>query len=192
MNRRSDDLYVDVGVLANLCVADAAAQILAALPYRCMLLSGMQDMRYPIDDGGTNAGDPDSDEEGKVRHVEVRTLVDKGALHMCPAWDTDHMKLVVELSDRFSDRAAHLVAWAVLQGGMIGSDDQRTRRLTEEFFPEIRLLTTPQLIQLWQLTTGLSDDEASVVIRQIRHRAFFTPTTSDPLRAWWQSHQDDR
>lgn len=191
MNRIPDDMYVDCGVLANLCVADAAAQILATLPYRCVLLPNMLNLCYPIDDDASDPGDLNVEEE-RVRYVEVRTLVDEGRLHMCPTWDSDHMQLVVELSDRFSDSAARLIAWALARGGAVGSDDQRTRRLTEEFFPEIRLVTTPQLIQLWQQTTGLSDDEARVIIRQIRRRAFFSPAASDPLRGWWLSHLENQ
>src|SRR6266849_7785248 len=98
-----DDLYLDGGVLANLCVADEAAQILSALPYRCVLLPDMLNRRYPINDAVPATAETNVNEEANVRHVEVRTLVDRGMLHLCPAWDTDHMRLVVELSDRLSD-----------------------------------------------------------------------------------------
>jgi hypothetical protein len=101
------------------------------------------------------------------------------------------MRLVVELSDRLSDRIAHLAAWALLCGGVIGSDDRRTKRLIEEYFPEIPLVTTPHLIHLWQQTTGLPDDDATLVIQQIRHRAYFVPSESDPFHDWWLSHLDD-
>lgn len=191
INRIPDSLYVDGGVLANLCVADNAAEILAALPYHCMLLPDMLHTCYPIDNATHGAGNP-GDEEEHTQYVEVRVLVDQGVLHMCPTWDSDHMQFVVGLTDRFSDRAAHIVAWALVRGGAVGSDDPRTRRLTQEFFPEIRLVTTPELIQLWQHTTGVPADETRTVIQQIRQRAFFAPAASDPLHAWWLSHLENQ
>lgn len=190
MNSKADCLYVDGGVLANLCVAENIAEILAVLPYQCMLLPSMLHLRYPINDDASSDTSVPGDEEERARYVEVQTLVNYGSLHMCPAWDSDHMQLVVGLTDRFSDRAAHLVAWALVSGGAVGSDDPRTRRLIEEFFPDIRLVTTPELIQHWQVTEAVPDDEARAVIQEIRHRAFFTPATCDPLRAWWLSHLD--
>ena len=195
----SDSLYLDGGVLANLCVADSVAQILAAVPYRPVLLSDMLNRSYPISNAapadvepGANTGNGEIEIEGAdVRHVAVRTLVDRGVFHMCPAWDSEHVRLVVELSDRLSDRTAHLAAWALLCGGAIGSDDRRTKWLIAEYFPGIQLVTTARLIHLWQQTTGLSDEDARRVIRQIRQRAFFVPPESDPLHDWWLSHSGD-
>jgi hypothetical protein len=186
-----DNLYLDGGVLANLCVADEVAQILSALPYRCVLQPDMLSRRYPINDANPATAETNINEDANGRYVEVRTLVDSGMLHMCPAWDSEHVRLVVDLSDRCSDRIAHLVAWALLCGGAIGSDDLRTKRLTEEHFPEIKLVTTPHLIQTWQRTYDISDDNVTLVIKQIRHRAFFSPPESDPFRDWWLRHLDD-
>lgn len=185
------DLYLDGGVLANLCVVDAVEQILSAIQYRPLLLPDMLNHRYQINDAVTATTETNINEEVNVRYVEVRTLVDCGLFHMCPAWDSEHMRLVVELSGRLPDRIAHLAAWALLCGGAIGSDDRRTKRLIEEHFPEIELVTTPHLIHMWQQTTGLAENKATRVIRQIRRRAFFVPPESDPLYGWWLSHLDE-
>ena len=194
----SDSLYLDGGVLANLCVADSVAQILAAVPYRPVLLPDMLNRSYTIYDAapadvepGANKGNREI-EEADARHVAVRNLVDRGVFHMCPAWDSEHMRLVVELSDRLSDRTAHLAAWVLLCGGTIGSDDRRTKWLIEEYFPGIQLVTTARLIHLWQQTTRLPDEDATRVIWQIQKRAFFVPPESDPLHDWWLSHLGDK
>lgn len=191
MNKTLDDLYLDGGVLANLCVVDVVAEILSALPYRCTLPPEMLERRYPINDAVPDAnGGGNVKEEEHVRQVEVRLLVDKELLHMCPAWDSAHVRLVVDLSDRLPDRIAHIVAWALLRGGAIASDDLRTRRLTEEYFPEVKLVTTPTLIHVWQRARDVSEADIAMIIRQIRDRAFFVPPASDPFRDWWLAHLD--
>lgn len=191
MHNKPDDLYLDGGVLANLCVADAVEQILSAITYRPVLLPDLLNRKYPVNEADPGDPETDSNDEASVRHVEVRTLVDRGIFHPCPSWDSEHMRLVVELSDRLSDRMARLVAWALLCGSAIGSDDRRTRWLIEEHFPEIQLVTTPQLVQMWQVAQDLPDDDVALTIRQIRQRAFFVPPESDPLCGWWLSHLDD-
>src|SRR5487761_2112231 len=136
-------LFLDPGVLLNLCIIEEGAEILAALPYRTLSTSAISSATYPID------------HDGETKTHSAEPLITQGVLGIADL-DAEHA------SERFIELAClglrgtlgELAALASASEGIMATDDQATTDLMISVLPEVPLLTTAALIHEYTVLTN--------------------------------------
>lgn len=100
------------------------------------------------------------------------------------------LELYLELASIVDDGEAATIALAIHRSIDLATDDRRARRLcTERHLPEP--LRTTALLHAYAETAHLNNRDVRQMLVQVRDRASFLPTRSDPHLKWWDDHIPD-
>ena len=75
-------------------------------------------------------------------------------------------------------------ALAINRGLAVAIDDRKARRVLGEKVPELRLLSTLELIHLW--SRAVPAQEVIRALEAMRYGARYVPGNRDPLYGWWR------
>ena len=134
-------------------------------------------------------GGPDARER---EEVDLQTFQRNGLLTVLALETPSEVATFVDLALDLDDGEAASGALAVCRGGVFVTDDRKARRVFEERYPAVRLLSTSEVIKAWADRVGLDTLGLALVLRDVEERARFRPGRHDPLCAWWESIRSNR
>lgn len=173
-------LFLDPGVLLNLCAADEGADVLAALPYRALTTPSVSKRVYT------------SEHDGEPTSYSAAPLAAQGVLGVVDLHGQDGSERFIELACLgLRGALGELAALASASAGMLATDDQAALGLMASLLPEVPLLTTGALIHEYAALANLPRSRVVQILTAIRERAVFLPSERDPYRDWWLSHVDN-
>lgn len=170
-------LFLDPGVLLNLCVLEESAQILAALPYKALTTSAISNAMHANDSGGDTPS------------YSAEPLIKQGVLHLASLEAQDATERFFELACLgLRDTLGELAALASLCDSMIATDDPAAIDALTSVLPDVPLLTTVAILHEYVELTSLSRASTAQIVTKLREEAIFTPSQHDPFREWWHDH----
>ncbi len=169
-------LLNDSSVLLNLLAAECLASIAEVTGWQFAICPAVCDEVKELPDTHT----------GEMVDVDLAPLIASGLLQMLELSGDEEQTLYVEQSIVVDDGEAMSIAIAASRHLDLAIDDKQAANHTRRTFPEIRLWSTPDILQQW---AELGRVDASVLreaIRLIEIRARYFPPKSHALAAWWQ------
>lgn len=170
-------LFLDPGVLLNLCIIEEGAEVLAALPYRTLVTPAMRDTTYTVE------------RNGETTLHAVEPLISLGVLGIADLYELSASERFIELACLgLRGTLAELAVLASMHGGIMATDDPATIELMTSLLPEVPLLTTAALIHEYAGLAKLPGSQIAHIVTKLQEEAVFTPNKRDPLLDWWNDH----
>ncbi len=128
---------------------------------------------------------PDKHDATKLVQAEIdlAPLFEKAILLECDLQLGLETDLFVEFATKLDDGEAVCLAIAKERGWHMASDDRPTEKLAKEH--GVSLVTTPEIVKHWALSTKATEEEIGRVLRNIETYAHYFPRKSLPLYKWW-------
>ena len=179
------DLLLDASCLLNLYATGRIAEIAAALPWQLAVVDYVleHETLYIRATGGY-------EESGETVPVDLSPIIEGGLLLVVRLEGPGEQAHFVELAADLDDGEAMTGAIAINRGLAVAIDDRKARRVLGEKAPELRLLSTLELLHLW--SAAVPDEEAGRALRAMRYGARYVPGQRDPLYAWWVDKMERR
>lgn len=133
---------------------------------------------------------PENDIRSRSVAIDLASSIASRKLILAPFTEEEEelfVDLVIEMKD---DGEAATGALALSRGYVMATDDIKATRAMRSRKPDIRVLTTPEIVKQWADTLGISEEEVRQTIHRIRYWARYTPPDSHPLREWWRQWED--
>jgi len=174
-------LYIDRGVLLNLCATGYVGDILKALPFRCTILDDVCQSPLML---WTNP----QEDEGLLEHerVSIASLVSSGVLEVEHFEQERYRQAFVAFASYIPDRQAALLTLAEQLHATLAVDDKHTRRALDRLAPYIPIQSTLSCLYIWHVDLQLLDAQMQPILRNMAYQAQFTPPDGDPFLDWWQ------
>ena len=171
-------LLLDASCLLNLYATGRIADIAAALPWQLAVVDYVleHETLYIRATGGY-------EESGATVPVDLSPLIEAGLLLVLGLEEPGEQAHFVELAADLDDGEAMTGAMAINRSFAVAIDDRKARRVLGEKAPELRLLSTLELLHLW--SAAVLDEEVGRALRAMRHGARYAPGQRDRLYSWW-------
>lgn len=125
---------------------------------------------------------------GDVRiPVDLDSLIGYGLLNVVELEREDVLSSFVRLASLVDDGEAATGALAIHRDCSIAIDDRRARRVLGEVMPEVALVSTLELMQLWSEEASVPGRELQDALMAMQTGASYFPGRRDPLFDWWMS-----
>ncbi len=177
----SRTLYLDRGVLLNLCATGYAVEILRALPYQCTVLEDI--CQSPLFLWTQSQG---GEELLEREEIAIAPLVSTGVLRVEHFEREQYKQAFVAFALHIRDRQAAMLAIAEQSDAALALDDKCTRRVLRRLAPHLLVISTLTCLYTWQMNVEIPDADMRAILKDVVHRAQFTPPDDDPLCGWWQ------
>lgn len=177
----SRTLYLDRGVLLNLCATGRTVEVLRALPYQCTVLEDI--CQSPLFLWTQSHG---GEELLEYEEITIDLLVSAGVLRVEHFVRERYKQAFVAFALHIRDRQAALLAIAEQRNGVLALDDKCTRRVLHRLAPHVPVISTLTCLYTWQMSGELPDTDMQAILKDVANKAQFTPPEDDPLYAWWQ------
>lgn len=120
--------------------------------------------------------------------IDLQPLIDSGLIEIVDLASVDEWAIVIDLtSRRLDDGEAISAAIAVTRNWALATDDRAARRVSQQRYPAVELLTTSQLVRHWVDHAGPQRTALANALSSIENRANFVIGQNDPQFDWWQS-----
>src|SRR5258708_22655655 len=147
-------LYIDRGVLLNLCATGYVGDILKALPFRCIILDDVCQSPLML---WTNP----QEDEGLVEHerVSIASLVSTGVREVEHFEQERFRQAFVAFASYIPDRQAALLTLDEQLDATLAVDDKRTRKVLHQLAPYVPIKSTLSCLKTWQTSLQLPDSQ---------------------------------
>jgi predicted nucleic acid-binding protein len=172
-------LLSDSCCLLNLFATGHIEEILRALPWRFAIATAVAGETVWILRGGTGI-----DATERVA-VDVMSLVSAGLLEIIGPTSDAEYEAYVQLAAVLDDGEAMTGSLAMHRGAAVATDDRKARREIAARAPDVRLVSTAELLCDWATLESVAAAVLAKALRDIRTRARFVPGAQDPLYGWW-------
>ena len=175
-----DVLLLDASCLLNLYATGRMIEIAAALPWQLAVVDYVleHEALYVRAIGAY-------EEQGETVPVDLSPLVDDGLLLVVRLENPSEEASFVEMAATLDDGEAITGAIALNRGYSVAIDDRKARRVLGEKAPEVRLVSTLELVQHW--STAVTNEEVILVLRAMQYGAHYIPGQRYPLFDWWRA-----
>ena len=174
-------LLLDASCLLNLYATGFLREIAATLNYQFAVVD------YVLDQEALYIWIPKSDASSHERApVDLSPLVSEALIHVMRLENIEEEITFVDLAALVDDGEAMTVAVAFHRNCSVATDDRKARRVIEEQFPAIPLVSTLELFSLWSQDESVSIDQLQASMTRMRTKASFVPRNRDPLFEWWR------
>ena len=170
---------MDASCLLNLCATGRVADIAAALSWRLAVVDYVLEHETLYVRATVGSG-----ETGTTVPVDLSPLIEAGLLLVLRLEGPGEQAHFVELAADLDDGEAMTGAMAINRGFAVAIDDRKARRVLGEKAPELRLLSTLELLHLW--SGAVPDQEVGRALEAMRYGARYVPGNRDPLYVWWR------
>src|SRR6266849_2229148 len=174
-------LYMDRGVLLNLGATGHIIEILKILPYQCIVLD--DECKLPIS-LWTHA--QEDEEPSRREEISITSLMSAGVLEVEHFERERYEQAFVAFAFHVRDEQARLLTLVEQPGATLATDDKRLRKVLCCLAPHVPVMSTLACLYAWQTNLKLPDADLRAIVRNVAHKAQFTPSEDDPLVAWWQ------
>ena len=173
-------LVLDACQVINLYATRRMPEILRACGWRYTLsrFAATTEVRWV---GSGRVTDPGSD----VERVDLSALVDEKLILIEEIEGDEEAEIFLKLAMEMDEGEAIAGAIAVARGMLVGTDDHRAIQVFTNRDPQLKIVTTPQLVHTWSELADVRGASLRTVLDDIRTRARFVPRSSDPLATWW-------
>ena len=171
---------MDASCLLNLYATGRVADIAAALPWQLAAVDYVleRETLYIRATGGY-------EEPGATVSVDLSPLTEAGLLLVLTLEGPGEQTHFVELAADMDDGEAMTGAMAINRGFAVAIDDRKARRVLGEKAPELRLLSTLDILHWWSGAVSLQ--EVNRALQAMRYGARYVPGNRDPLYGWWRN-----
>ena len=182
MRQPFDLVLLDASCLINLYATGRLRDIALAVPYRL----GVAD--YVLEREALYVWRPGASvaEETRVP-VDLEHLVEKGVIRVMRLESEEEERTFVDLAALMDDGEAVTGAIALHRGYAVATDDRKARRILAERPRSITLVSTLELLKLWDEQTSVSGTELRGALVAMKFGASYSPGERDPLYGWWRS-----
>lgn len=170
-------LLNDSSALLNPLASDCLPSIAIATGWHFAICPAVRDEVKKLRDPHT----------GEMITVDLAPLIESGLLQVLDLSGPDEQRLYVEQAMVVDDGEAMSIAIAANRHLELAIDDKQAANHARRAFPEIRLWSTPAILQHWSEVGGVGKEALRVAIRLIEARARYFPAQSHPLAGWWRN-----
>ena len=115
--------------------------------------------------------------------ISLQPAISAGVLIPCDITEPTESDLYVQLASSLDDGEAMALALAKSRGWRLATDDRKAISMATQL--DVEVVTTPELVNVWAVSTQASVEEQRRLIRLIQSRARFFPNRHSPHRGWW-------
>lgn len=133
---------------------------------------------------------PDEDGECAVEPARVDALVEHERLKVRGLDDDPLIDAFMTAAARIDDADAACIALAGVLNCPLLTDDRKARRIAQEMFPTIQLVSSLSLLHEASRALRWSETELREVALDLFHRGNFGPPRADPLAGWYRALLD--
>lgn len=180
-------LYFDIGVLLNLLVTARAKEIIRSLPYTCAIIEEIKNTPIFLWKSASSQETPIERYSVSLEAYIYEHIID---VHRYD--ERRNLACYLQFASNVPTKQAALLTLVVTNRAVLVSDDVRTRTVLHTISPDTPLLSTLDILHLWQEYVVLSDDEMRAVSRTLQDQAQFIPLNDDPLLPWWKRILDQK
>ncbi len=173
-------VLLDACCVINLYATRQILEILSSFPARFAVAERAEAEALYVRQGG-------SDENADDREpVDLRSLVTGGLLEVLQLETDAEAASFIGFAADLDDGEAMTCALAVHRRAAVATAARKARRVLGARAPEVRVLTTADLIKHWAESKRVSRPVLARVLTDVRERAHFAPGRHDPLQMWWE------
>ncbi len=185
MTRLFGSLLLDASCLLNLYATGRLREIAVTLPYQLRVTD------YVLEREALYVWRPSSTGGQEVREpVDLSPLVDEGLIQVMRLEHPEEEATFVDLAALVDDGEAITGALALHRGCSVATDDRKARRVLGERTPSIQLVSTLELLKLWEEEGSVPGRVFRAALAEMQSGASYIPGERDPLYTWWQSILD--
>jgi len=115
--------------------------------------------------------------------IDLSELIADGTVKECRVEGEAEHRSYVEFAAQLDDGEASCLAIAKSRGWLVATDDRKAIRWASA--AGIKVITTPELVELWAKASNSTNDDIAKVIRAIERFARFRPRNASPRHDWW-------
>ncbi len=174
-------LLNDASVLINLIATNRFVEIVAASGRQYAICSTVRDEVKKLRDPST----------GEMVSIDISPFLVSGLLRMLELDGEAEESLYIEQATFVDDGEAMAIAIAANRKIELAIDDRQATNHIRREFPDLVLLTTPDLLKAWADTDGVSCDDVSKALIAVEKCARYFPPRTHPLCDWWNTMRGD-
>ena len=172
-------LLLDCCSLLNLYATRLLPEVIRAIPYRVIVAQTVVAEGTYVLKGGSG------DDAGERELVDIEPLVQDGLITVWNLETEAEYTSLVNFAAEVDDGEAATCALALHRGGMVVTDDGKTRRVLPRLAPGVNSLTTSEVMKLWADAAHVGHEILRNALLDIQTRGNFICGKRDPLLAWW-------
>lgn len=170
-------LLSDTSVLLNLLAGECLQELSRSLDVQFVVCSAVYSETQRLRDPST----------GEMVPVDLAALVTAGLLQVVEISSEEEAAGYLAEATVVDDGEAMSIALAAARHLDLAIDDRRATNHVKRKFPELKLWTTPELLEAWTTRDAIEGDRVTSVLRLIEARARYSPSSKHPLFAWWSA-----
>lgn len=172
-------LLLDCCSLLNLYSTRLLPDIIRSIPHRVIVAQTVLAEGVYVLKGGSG------DDAGEREPVDIGPLVRNMLIAIWNLETEAEYTSLVNFAAEIDDGEAATCALALHRGGIVVTDDGKTRRVLPRLAPGVRTLTTSQVMKLWADAAHVNCAVVRSALLDIQTRGNFICGKRDPLLAWW-------
>lgn len=172
-------VVLDACVLLNLFASQHAEEILASLPFRCLVASHVRrEALWYLSPA------EDDNERLERREIMFDPLIAAGRIEVVDLTSEEEATLV-ELAQNLDDGEAASGALAVGRAAFVATDDFKAIQFFRRLTPPLRTIETGALLRYWAERSGATRGDVARTLHSIRRGARFSPRMESDTASWW-------
>ena len=175
-----DCIILDASCAINLYATGRLREIAATLDHRLFVAD------YVLEREILYVRAPSADVYGEdLEPVNLSPLIDDELIQVMRLERLDEQATFVQLASLIYDGEAMTGALALHRGCSVAIDDRKARRAFARHIPSVSLLSTLELLRMWDEAAAPSNVELREAMVRMRFGASYIPGRRDPLYDWW-------
>ncbi|MCC6630170.1 MAG: hypothetical protein IT340_22550 [Chloroflexi bacterium] len=179
----TERLLLDACCVINLYASARMEAILSTWPVGVAVADYVRDTEALAVRAGTDASALPAEQ------IDLARLIGRGWLELASLHDTEAETFVNLAAVLGGDGEAATAAIAIHRGWAMATDDRRATTVLGRLVPQLRLITTPELLRHWAQIEAVSPEVLRQVLSNVRTRARYEPRGLHPLRGWWLANR---
>ena len=119
--------------------------------------------------------------------ADLTPLIVEGLIRVVKLESPDDQATFLTLAALVDDGEAATAALALGRGCSVATDDRKARRVFGELMPEVRLVSTLELLKLWAAESQVSTVVLREAMSSMTRSASYVPNSRELLFEWWNS-----
>lgn len=173
-----DVVVLDACVLLNLYASRRVEEILASLPFRCVVAAQVQ--RETL----WYLAPAEGNQRLERRSITLDSLVETQRVGVIDLTSAEESAFV-ELAQHLGDGEAASGALAIGRAAPVATDDFKAIQLFRRLNPPLRTIGTATLLRCWEERSQLTRSDVANTLHAIRRGARFSPRPDADDATWW-------
>ena len=178
----SECLVLDASCLLNLYATGRMREIALAVPMQLEVAEYVLESEvvytWQTDSSGTRE---------EAVPVDLTPVVSEGLIHVVKLEHPDDQETFLALAALVDDGEATTAALALGRGCSVATDDRKARRVFGDLMPEVRLVSTLELLKLWADESQVPRAALRGAMSSMTRSASYAPSSRESLFEWWNS-----